>query len=167
MKILDLRAGYVVNPGFQYRVLLAANVLGLALAGGLFALSRFFAGRVLAEAASLHLAADHPFIVFLQRRDASLLTLCLVGGVFILCIFNVLGLFASHRIAGPLHRLRKHLDAAGEGATSADVRFRDGDYFPELAKACNRLMARVRGLEESSRPEREALRPVPGSRSAR
>jgi hypothetical protein len=47
-------------------------------------------------------------------------------------------------VAGPLYRLRKHLSAVARGETHSDVRFRKGDFFPEVADAYNLQMIRYR-----------------------
>ncbi len=167
MKRKDHRQGYLINRPFQLKLILGANILAVSLSAGLFGLMRFFADKVLLRAGSLQLPPNHPFLRYLHHSDGSLLMLCLVAGLFIVTALNVLGLVISHRIAGPLHRLRRHLEDAAEGKTTADVRFRDDDYFPELANACNRLMARIRASGGTPRSGDEGLRSVPDSRSAR
>jgi prepilin-type N-terminal cleavage/methylation domain-containing protein len=47
----------------------------------------------------------------------------------------IVGLFATHRVAGPLHRLEMMLDAARSGAVPEEVRFRQGDQLQPLANA--------------------------------
>jgi nitrogen fixation/metabolism regulation signal transduction histidine kinase len=60
-------------------------------------------------------------------------------------LFNLIAVIFSHRIAGPLYRLQRHLKAVAAGAEPGDVKFRRGDLYQELAEACNELMARMRG----------------------
>jgi methyl-accepting chemotaxis protein len=58
-----------------------------------------------------------------------------------------LGVFYSHRIAGPLHNLNNRMKqiAAGEGSDSSPLRFRQKDQFQELAENFNAMMAKLRG----------------------
>ena len=51
--------------------------------------------------------------------------------VFIICIFQ------SHKIAGPLHRLRQYLARVREGQVREKITFRKGDNFQELAEELN------------------------------
>ncbi len=48
------------------------------------------------------------------------------------------GIWFSHRVAGPLHRLQRHMADISEGKTVSDLKFREGDYFPELADQFNK-----------------------------
>ena len=53
-------------------------------------------------------------------------------------------IFLSHRIAGPLYRLERHLLEVAKGKEPKDSNFRKGDYYQPLAEACNKVMARMR-----------------------
>lgn len=67
--------------------------------------------------------------------------------IFLIGFFvNVLmGLIFLHRITGPLVRVRNVLNSLIEGKTpEGAVKFRQGDFTPELADALNRLVAAVK-----------------------
>ena len=55
----------------------------------------------------------------------------IVGSFFII----IVGLFATHKVAGPLHHLEMMLDEAESGTLPEEVRFRDGDQLLPLAQA--------------------------------
>jgi hypothetical protein len=55
----------------------------------------------------------------------------IVGAFFII----VVGLYMTHKVAGPLYRLEMMLDEAESGTPPAEVRFRDGDQLLPLANA--------------------------------
>ncbi|GIW98848.1 MAG: hypothetical protein KatS3mg111_2181 [Pirellulaceae bacterium] len=57
----------------------------------------------------------------------------------------------SQRFAGPILRFRRSLRAAADGESVASIRFRDGDYWHELANDFNRLLARIEALEQRHR----------------
>ena len=64
--------------------------------------------------------------------------------IFLIGFFaNVLfGLVFLHRITGPLTRVRNVLNQLIEGKTpEGSVKFRQGDFTPELADSLNRLVA--------------------------
>ncbi len=50
----------------------------------------------------------------------------------------------SHRIAGPVYRLRKTMESAAAGDLSIDVHLRKGDYLNELAESWNDMVAPIR-----------------------
>ena len=62
-----------------------------------------------------------------------------VGFTNVMVIF-VGGLVLSHRVAGPLFKIQKHMNDVAEGFTHGHVNFRRNDYFGELADAYNRVL---------------------------
>lgn len=52
--------------------------------------------------------------------------------VFIICIFF------SHKIAGPLYKMTKHLTSIRNGEYVEKLKFRSGDYFTDLADEFNK-----------------------------
>jgi nitrogen fixation/metabolism regulation signal transduction histidine kinase len=50
-----------------------------------------------------------------------------------------LALFHSHRIAGPLYKLRMSMVAMQQGVLDCHIRFRNKDNFPELADGFNAM----------------------------
>jgi signal transduction histidine kinase len=84
------------------------------------------------------------------EQERALLQIAVLIGFGQLVLFNLAAVIVSHRIAGPLYRLQRHLKAVAAGSEPADVRFRNGDLYQELAEACNELMARMR--RETTKP---------------
>ena len=64
-----------------------------------------------------------------------------------LFIFDILKL--SHKIAGPLERLSAEMQKLADGESVEPLRFRDGDYWPELAEKFNELAEKVQSERES------------------
>lgn len=77
-------------------------------------------------------SAQWDLILFL-----SLWQLGFIGLVFIVCIF------ISHKIAGPLYKLRKYLQAIKTDNSLGRLFFRKGDYFPELADDFNEAFEHI------------------------
>lgn len=67
----------------------------------------------------------------------SLYELLIISIVFIVCIFQ------SHKIAGPIYKLRKILNNIKNGGSFERVSFRKGDNFPELATDFNEVFSYV------------------------
>lgn len=51
------------------------------------------------------------------------------------------GIVLSHRVAGPLYRLNVHMKEIAEGKTQGKVKFRNKDFFLELADSFNEQLA--------------------------
>jgi len=63
----------------------------------------------------------------------------------------LMGLFYSHRVAGPLHRIQNKIKARINGERIEVVKIREKDYFQELAKLIGNLFQSELALEDSSR----------------
>lgn len=71
-----------------------------------------------------------------SKRDSLILFLILLHLGFTFLTF-FLCIFFSHKIAGPLYKLQKHLKSIRENNTHGKLYFRNGDYFQELADDVN------------------------------
>ena len=78
----------------------------------------------------------------LQGEMSSALIFLQVG--FLMVTFLV-SIFLSHRIAGPLFKLRKFFAAAKAGNYTQRIQFRKADHFQELAESYNEMMDRLGG----------------------
>jgi hypothetical protein len=69
----------------------------------------------------------------------------LVGTLLFLpaVVYNVVRL--SHRFAGPMVRLRRAMRELARGVYVEPIRFRDGDFWPELAADFNAVARRIEG----------------------
>ncbi len=57
------------------------------------------------------------------------------------CILSVLSIFVSHKIAGPIYKIRLMLDHSVEsGKKPEEIRLRRGDAFKDFAESLNRFV---------------------------
>ena len=56
--------------------------------------------------------------------------------VFMILVF-VISIFQSHKIAGPLHRLKDHFNRIKENQLTNQLSFRKGDHFQDIAEHYN------------------------------
>ena len=146
-----IRKTYFVNPRLQLQLILAANVLALISVALITTLMFYTQLHLENYKAVLNLPANHPFLVSVAEGEKDFFRMCLLIGFIQFALFNATAIFVSHRIAGPLFRLERHLGEVGEGKEPKDVQFRKGDLYQHLAEACNKVMARLR---ESSMAQR-------------
>ncbi len=64
--------------------------------------------------------------------------------LLVLMIIVAGGFLLSHKIAGPIYRLKKHLDMLNSGETTDNVRFRDHDFFMEVQDSFNLFLDKWR-----------------------
>lgn len=84
--------------------------------------------------------------VLFSTRKSVVTLLIVTEGVFLMLTF-LLSVFMSHRIAGPLYKLRKNMDEFSKGNFDRKLAFRKKDYFPELAADFNQMVRNVRERE--------------------
>jgi signal transduction histidine kinase len=85
-----------------------------------------------------HFSLKNPEIAnhYSEKRDTLILFLVMLHLGFTSLTFFIC-VFFSHKIAGPLYKMQKHLKLIREGNNTHKLFFRKGDYFPELADDLN------------------------------
>ncbi|MCM8792251.1 MAG: methyl-accepting chemotaxis protein, partial [Candidatus Omnitrophica bacterium] len=83
------------------------------------------------------------------RSTADFLLPILIQTIAVVTILVGLGtilvtLFVSHKIAGPLHRLKKVIEKLQEGDVSEDFHIRTGDQLKDLADGFNQMIRNLR-----------------------
>lgn len=71
--------------------------------------------------------------------------------VFVICIFQ------SHKIAGPMFKLRRYLDEIKNGQPIGHLFFRKGDNFQEVAEDFNEAMNKVKELNDQDLSDLQAI----------
>lgn len=138
------RKNFLINPKFQFSFMgytLAIAVMTIAL---FYCADMYFFWKFRQLGQGLGLPSNHVFFQFIDEQRSSKNAYYAVTAAFSVAVLSVWGLLLSHRVAGPLHRLRKHCISVAEGETHVDVRFRKGDFFPEVAEAYNLQMKKYR-----------------------
>ena len=130
----------LINKTFQLKFLGLLGITFLLNALLTIVIIQLKFGQFKQQVSSLGGGAVKPILRFIDAQQDDILTLTLsVSGVNVL-IFFVFGLWLSHRIAGPLKRFSDYLlevKLRGEQKNSYPLKFRDGDFFRELAENYN------------------------------
>jgi len=67
----------------------------------------------------------------------------------------VVGLYFSHKLAGPIYRFKLELQRIADGRERRTIRLRQGDDFHDVAEALNRALEHVQGTESLLRQQLE------------
>jgi len=134
-KTTNSRKVLLINPRFQLTFLgFTAALAGLVIAT-IYGANFYFFTKFYRLGVELKLPTDHVFFQFLHQQKNTMMTVFGVTSAVVFVTLTVLGLVFSHRIAGPLYRMQRHLqETAGR---PKPVQFRKRDFFPELADAYN------------------------------
>ncbi len=85
-----------------------------------------------------------PELSHLEHVRQQLLWLLLGVQIILIVLIFIISIFMSHKIAGPLYRLRKYFQDAAAGNFDQKLTFRKKDYFQELASDYNAMMIGIR-----------------------
>lgn len=137
------RKQYLINPEFQLRFV--AIMIGVAILTvlALYVSNIIFVAKFVSIGKSLALTDDHPFWKFIAEQKAVLNSVFLWTSAIIGTAIVVGGVFLSHRIAGPIHRMQTHLEDIAKTGKIRELSFRQGDFFPEMAQSINMALRRL------------------------
>ena len=123
----------------------------------------FFIGILLYIVGHKNLGATYSQAISAMVSFKKILLTAIIMTVFIqVVIISIVAIFislyASHKIAGPIYRLEKNLEAIGDGDLSAfEIRLRDKDQIQELAKSFEAMCC---GFKGKVRKIRDALQKI-------
>ena len=73
----------------------------------------------------------------------------LIVSIINISIITIFSLFFSHRMAGPLYRIRKTLTEYLEHKNPLPIRLRNGDHFEDIADLINRSLHLKHAADEN------------------
>lgn len=135
------RTNFLINPAFQLRFsLIVCSVIIISTLIYPVIIYDFF-NLMVAKTPNVPetvLAAQNNLIIYLVIIQVVITTL-----VFIVFIFF------THKIAGPLYKLKNHLASIREGNPITPLTFRQGDYFEDVAEEVTLFLETVANNQES------------------
>jgi signal transduction histidine kinase len=119
---------------------------GLALAPicTFFAAHYYFFWKLKKLGQAIALEPDHIYFRFLEGQSEQMFLIFLICSFVAILLVFILGLMLSHKIAGPIHRLKMYMTDMSQGQELGDLSFRKGDYFLELPPIVNQFVKAVR-----------------------
>jgi methyl-accepting chemotaxis protein len=139
-RAVERRRSSIIDPKLQYS-LVKSFLLVFVVASGIYYVATTFA---FLQVYAILDAVSGPERADVLARVEQLEHLLAWGFGCTLCAFAAFiwraGLRLSHRIAGPIFALTRHLNRVADGRTDADLQLREDDYFAALQEAFNRHM---------------------------
>lgn len=132
----------LLNPAFQLKLL--SYFIGLFLLSSitLYSTSYLFFKRLNDKALQVGIPEGHVFFKFLENQKADLDQLyLLLSGVNLLLLLGT-GLLISHRLAGPIHKLKNYLREMNKD--SGTFKLREKDFFKELEPVVEELKGKLK-----------------------
>ena len=128
-KVMIHQRTYIVNRSLQLTILLYSLVLATWVS-----LANFIFQSVLLGKFGLFAKLNFLYVVP-------------IGALIIFSSTIMFGLILTNRIAGPIFRLRQHMDDVAEGKTTKEMEFRKADYFSDVVEPYNKIIARLKEKE--------------------
>lgn len=132
------RSIYLINPKFQLKFSVFVSTLvfipSLLYPYTIYRLIELLAQKVNSPEIQEALSANQGKLLFLLF----LWQLAFTAIVFIICIFQ------SHKIAGPMFKLKTYLDNVKKGNAPGHLFFRKGDNFQDIADDFNEAIGAIR-----------------------
>lgn len=137
------RLRFLAYPRFQ----LVLIVLNFAVLVGFF-VTAFVAvehsySYLRSEGLALGLPEGHSYYKFLSMQSQVVFRALIVALIVSILLSGAFTLFWSHRLAGPLDRIRRYFDRLAEGHERRPLVIRKKDLLPELAQSINRALDRI------------------------
>lgn len=135
---------WLILPHFQLRF---SFLLALAALSGIVAFA-FAAGFLIQENYDLLVQLspmDDQTKALMTSEFETIVRRLVALSIGFTAFFFILGIFLSHRIAGPLYRFQKHFRDAAKSKGLHEVRLRPKDEFQDLAAAHNEMVRSLKG----------------------
>ena len=135
------RSVFLINPGFQIKFsLIVCSIVIVATMIYPFIIYDFF-DLIIQNEPSLSSTV-------LDARKDMILYLGLIQIVITLLVLFIF-IFLTHKIAGPLFKLKNHLHSIREGHPISPLTFRQGDYFQDVAEELSLFLETIATNQEN------------------
>jgi hypothetical protein len=120
----------LINPTFQLKLLSYFIFLFVTSTLTLYSTGLIFFWKMKQKALHVGIPENHVFFRFLSNQKIEFDTLFIALALVNLFLLLGTGFLISHRIAGPIHKLKIFLEQGK--SEKADFKLRDNDFFKEL-----------------------------------
>lgn len=132
----------LINPGYQLRYTFWLSASGLVLIALNAAVFYIYVRENYAILVDLSPMTDDAKAQLYSELDQILIKLTLLSCGF-LAALSTLGIFFSHRTAGPLYHFKRVFNQIRSGDVKARIRLRPKDDFQDVAESFNTMIDEV------------------------
>ncbi len=135
------RRNFLVDKKFQFRFLGSVIILTIFI----MLLSAVITYYILYEQMQKFLTTIPVDVLYSVASVICLTSLSVL--LILLPLVILLGIFMSHKIAGPIMRMEKLLEDVGDGNLNIHIKLRKGDELISLANAINRMVDKLKSRQ--------------------
>ncbi len=133
--------GLLINPPFQLKLMSYFAGLFVLTTASLYSTTFLFFWNLKQKGIAVGIPEGHVYYQFLQNQKHDLDLLFVGLAVVNLILLLAAGLLLSHRIAGPIHRLKLYLK---DPDPAEPMKLREDDFFKELAPLADEVKRKDR-----------------------
>jgi hypothetical protein len=130
----------LINPRFQGRFIGYFLGLFFVMTLSLYSTTFLFFWKLRQKAISVGIKEDHIFHQFLSNQKAEMDFLFIGLTIFNFLLLLIFSVLISHRIAGPIKKLKGHLQSPG----SEEFSLRKNDFFQDLVPVINEVKKKIK-----------------------
>lgn len=141
----------LILPKLQLTLIMAALLVFIAASVVFFATLQIVFLKLNQIALQAGLVEGSNF--FLELKGLENVTASVYGITILISIIFIFvgGIRLSHKVAGPIYYLNRHINRVTDGETLEGVTFRKGDFLLDLCDSFNKLMEQHRELADKKK----------------
>jgi hypothetical protein len=132
------RRNLLINKTFQLKFMAYTLLPTLISQAVLWLALDYYLQKMLAKGKEANLPQDHFYYQLISEQLELMRNIFSVVGVISVLVIIIWALFISNKIAGPFYRLTQMLERSDPYLKN--IKFRPGDFFPEVAEALSRYL---------------------------
>ncbi|OFZ49100.1 MAG: hypothetical protein A2381_16000 [Bdellovibrionales bacterium RIFOXYB1_FULL_37_110] len=143
-KEFSVRTKYLINPSFQITFIIYFLIIGVIALMIFYSSNLYFFKTLASEGIQLELPSDHVYFELLASQKHLMNKIFMITSAIFFILISLLGIFISHRIAGPIYKMTKTLNSFQGVDDLREIQFRKRDFFKELADSFNALVVKIK-----------------------
>lgn len=92
----------------------------------------------------LKIPADSAFFILLRNQEHAIQEKLIIAGVISYVFSFILTIIISHRLSGPIYRLKKYFKDISKDGYKEPLSFRTGDYYSDLPDVVNKGIDKIK-----------------------
>jgi signal transduction histidine kinase len=131
------RTNYFIYPKFQLPIILGGVIPLLLVLGGIYLRFRASFDRLELHMKALGTHTNPKVLNAIQAQEILVQKYFISGAVIGLIVIAVVSILVSHKMAGPIYRLKLELKKLRAGESFVPIKFREGDYLVNMEDDLN------------------------------
>ena len=137
------RRQYLIMPKFQLNLIFWNFTVTISIF--LIVLFQLYQGmsNLKAMGANAGFSPDHPYFQFVRELSNGIYLNISIGFVVGILVSGLITLFSSHKLAGPIYRLKIFFEKVSQDGKVSEISFRKGDYLSDYAPIINNALKKI------------------------